>query len=63
MVFIATIGIYEHLRIVTFMSRTHDIFTRLIQATMSDLAFQIGLIVNVDLLFTINQRLRERVKG
>lgn len=30
---------------------------------MSDLAFQIGLIVNVDLLFTINQRLRERVKG
>lgn len=32
-------------------------------ATMSNLAFKIWLIVNADLLFTIDQRLRERVKG
>lgn len=32
-------------------------------AAMSNLAVQIGLIVNAVLLFTIDQRLRERVKG
>lgn len=30
---------------------------------MSDLAFQIGLIVNADLLFTTNHSWRERVEG
>lgn len=41
------------------MRCTYDTFTRLMQVTVSDLALQIGSNVNADLLFIIDQRLRE----
>lgn len=41
------------------MRCTYDTFTRLMQVTVSDLALQIGSIVNTNLLFIFDQRLRE----
>lgn len=40
----------------------YDTFTRSMQVTASDLALQIGSMVNADLLLIIDQRLRENTE-